>query len=183
MAELYKKHRTELMGFFMLWIVWYHLPFLESIEILKIVKDNGAIGVDAFVLLSGFGIWFSLSKYNFTVKSILKFYKRRFIRLIPSYYIFLVFFIVITIIVCGDIDAAQVTNLLLFGGVNWFIRFIILIYLVAPVFFWTLKEKPKMFYISTILASVLTCLLFWNEEYWAKHLLRVIDFGVGMIIA
>lgn len=116
MGELYKRYRSELMGFFILWIVWYHLPYMETIEIFKVVKNNGAIGVDAFVLLSGFGIWFSLSKDSFEVKNILNFYKRRFARLIPSYYFFLIIFIICKIIIAGDISVLQVIDLLLLGG-------------------------------------------------------------------
>lgn len=69
------------------------------------------------------------------------------------------------------------------GGVNWFVRFIVLIYLVSPIFYWILKRKPKLFYISIILAIPMICWIFWNHDYYAKHLLRIIDFAVGMIIA
>ena len=51
--------RTELMGFAMLIVVWYHLPITTHILAIDFLRGNGCIGVDIFLLLSGFGLAYS----------------------------------------------------------------------------------------------------------------------------
>lgn len=72
------------MGFAMLWIIFFH----SSVDIpnfllpLKFCKEIGYSGVDIFFLLSGIGLVFSITND----KSVVTFYKKRILRIIPTYW-------------------------------------------------------------------------------------------------
>ena len=92
--QLLSKYRTTLMGIAMLWVVLhhcncnthYHLNFLYSFPLLNL----GYSGVDIFIFLSGFGIYYSLNKNSdigyFLVKGIY-----RFLPAIPIFIIYIIF--------------------------------------------------------------------------------------------
>jgi len=85
MLHLISKYKTELMGFAILWVILFHsnikTPFIEPFSSL------GYGGVDIFFFLSGYGLFFSSVKNE----SALSFYKKRFIRVFPTYMV-VVFF-------------------------------------------------------------------------------------------
>lgn len=73
------KHRTELMGFAMIVIMFFHMNFSvpSQFGILSFIKQTGYGGVDIFLFLSGYGIYHSLKKNS----SLLGYYKRRAVRI------------------------------------------------------------------------------------------------------
>ena len=81
------KHRNGLYGVLALWIIFFHInrrlgePI--QIPILRQLIESGNIGVDIFMFFSGCCLYLSMKKKP-DVKS---FYRKRFIRLIPSYLI------------------------------------------------------------------------------------------------
>lgn len=75
-------YRSELMGCAIVWIMMLHFNFTQ-IKPLGFVSQYGFSGVDIFILVSGFGLFFSLDKEF----SILKFYKKRLLRIFPTYYL------------------------------------------------------------------------------------------------
>ena len=68
------------MGFAMIWVVSYHYQF-EGL--LAYPLGNGFTGVDLFMFVSGFGLFYSMSRDN----DVLHFYKKRLLRIIPLYYL------------------------------------------------------------------------------------------------
>lgn len=77
------KYRSAVMGLAIFWIFFYHtgvdIPGLREIFAL------GWMGVDIFFFVSGFGLCASLSKND----SVSNFFKRRFFRIIPTWWIVL----------------------------------------------------------------------------------------------
>lgn len=61
--QLLSRYRPELMGAAMLWVMLFHAyEFHFGVPLLDAVKALGFGGVDVFILLSGMGIYVSLSK-------------------------------------------------------------------------------------------------------------------------
>lgn len=79
--------RKELMGISIICVLLYHLycACLPS-ETLAVFK-YGYIGVDFFLILSGFGCCFAYEKYNLST-----FYKRRFKRILPLFWVQALFY-------------------------------------------------------------------------------------------
>ena len=83
-AQLISRHRSELMGLAMLWVVLFHCFHLEITQPqLKFFKEIGFCGVDIFILLSGMGQYVSLTK----AKSLREYYSRRLLRILPAYWL------------------------------------------------------------------------------------------------
>lgn len=74
-------YRSQLMGYAILWIMMLHFTFTQ-IKPLGFIAQYGFAGVDIFMMMSGLGLFFSLEKNN----NICYFYKKRFIRIFPTYY-------------------------------------------------------------------------------------------------
>lgn len=77
-------YKSFLMGVSMLWIVMYHAGL--PIPILSYLKDIGYLGVDVFIFLSAYSLYFSFSR-NGDLKT---FYRKRAVRILPAYYLVLV---------------------------------------------------------------------------------------------
>ena len=75
-------YRSEIMGMAILWIMMLHFTFTQ-IKPLGFIAQYGFAGVDIFIMVSGFGLFFSLDKD----RNIKHFYKKRLLRIFPTYYI------------------------------------------------------------------------------------------------
>jgi len=75
-------YRSELMGCSIIWVMMLHFTF-NQIHPLGFIAQYGYAGVDIFMMVSGFGLYFSLEKDH----HIEKFYKKRLLRIFPTYYI------------------------------------------------------------------------------------------------
>lgn len=71
--------RSLLMGFAILWVMSFHYPFIPLQPFLAF-EHQGYVGVDIFMLVSGFGIYYSLHKNNLAT-----YYRNRFKRILPTY--------------------------------------------------------------------------------------------------
>lgn len=123
-------YRSELMGWSILWIMMLHFTFTQ-IKPLGFLAQYGFAGVDIFMLVSGFGLYFSLEKDD----NLWHFYKKRLLRIFPTYYILGVFSSLL--LFHDDI----MTYLFRYttvgywtGGVfnEWYIPAIVAFYLLAP---------------------------------------------------
>lgn len=139
----------------------------------------GHWAVDLFFFVSGFGIYRSLSKRN----NILSFYCKRLIRVFPA-----------AIIVGFTLFLLGKTSFLGVFGLNlWFIRSILIMYLLSPlVFKMLLNYNPEKVFIITALTccvSVALCVqwhegtsfLFQSTVTWTFA--RFSSFVFGMLIA
>lgn len=186
LSKYISTYRSELMGYSILWIMMLHFTFTQ-VKPLGFVAQYGFAGVEIFMMVSGFGLFFSLDK-NASLK---RFYKKRLLRIFPTYYLLGIF-----------------GSLLLFhdnlwqylfrystigfwtGGLygDWFIPSIIALYLFAPLF-------KKMFdkHLFWLLGGIcLLCLLsaLWlvDKEQWLDRshfflLYRIPAFIFGMACA
>ena len=75
-------YRSELMGFAILWIMSFHFEFIQIFPV-HFLTQFGYAGVEIFMVVSGLGLYYSLEKDN----NVIHFYKRRFFRIIPIYYL------------------------------------------------------------------------------------------------
>lgn len=143
------EYREELFGIAILSIMFFHftviyLDFYESgqsllfVSVSRFNKLIGSAGVDAFVFLSGVGLYYSFSGNS----DILRFYSRRYKRIIPPYVIVAgVFWLFIDVIYTdsGLIRWLEDFTFVTFfrEGVNnfWFIAFIAGMYLVFPLLY------------------------------------------------
>lgn len=145
--EYLSKYRTELMGFATIWVMLFHFKANMFIAPLNSFSSIGYGGVDIFLFLSGFGLFFGYEKH----KSLGQFYYRRFIRIYPLY-----FFV---IILCSLLaDEYNMINILLKStglgyylpfipnaSYEWYVPTIILFYLLFPILHKLLKVNVKKY--------------------------------------
>lgn len=146
-------YRNELFAFSIISIILFHFvdDFLDSTTAtgIAILPANlfadiiSSIGVEIFVLLSGFGLYFSFRKNS----DVLGFYKKRFIRILIPYGIFgCVAWLVLTIIREKDFWY-YIYNFSLMSFWNsgnvmlWYIAFILVMYLAFPLIFLIINSE------------------------------------------
>lgn len=134
------EYRTAIMGLSMLSIMLFHQYFTSTIPF-NVFHSLGYWGVDIFLFLSGIGLVNSLNK-----NSTKEYYKRRFIRIIPScilcgttkYLLFTLFYSSLFILKDGlNIGIWSIASLDL-----WFIHTIIILYIISPLLHWILEKWP-----------------------------------------
>lgn len=179
-------YRSELMGLSILWIMMLHFTFTQ-VTPLGFVAQYGFAGVDIFMFVSGLGLFYSLDKNS----DPLQFYKKRLLRIFPTYYIIGFFD---NIIVEHDSFLTflfRYTTIGYWTGhiyAGWFIPSIIFLYLVAPLIKYVIDKK---WFVLTTIAIVLT---FVSAYYFAdkEHILdrshffllyRIPAFVFGMVCA
>lgn len=87
-----QKGRNAFMGLAILWIILFHYSQILSNTLISPIIEEGYLGVDIFLLLSFFGLCFSLKRDN----NYVNFIKRRFKRIIPSGLFLLLFLYLIS---------------------------------------------------------------------------------------
>lgn len=131
------KHKSELMGMAICMILFFHSEIKFKCESLNIMKNICDIGVDIFMLLSGF----SLANSYYKNLNLILFYKKRLIRIVPTYLVVfsLVYFY-------DDIIRYNTTigkylydlfclNFFIDGSIYiWFIPVIIVYYILLPLY-------------------------------------------------
>ena len=143
--QLLSKHRSGIMGFAILWIMLFH-----------------------------FGLYFSMSRKNFSLK---KYYKSRFFRIIPE------FWLIICIVFLTQMNFSLKSFIFLFCRATtlsywmklqeelWFIPCIIFLYIIFPVYFKLFKKygtKVSLYFVcaglSLILIYALTCIYYYDNK-------------------
>lgn len=149
-------YRTALMGFATIWIVLVHFPF--NIPIFIYFEKIGYMGVDIFMLLSGFGLFFSLQKPKF---KILSFYKRRLSRILPTYFVAVTAFCLLRRDAFPDFLKILTTYGYWTGeyAFDWYVPSILLLYLLSPIVRNILKSN-KLPIISFASIMVIIAFLF-----------------------
>lgn len=165
--------RTELFGIAALLVILVHAKSFnwETYPLfLYKICEQGSIGVDIFLLLSGIGLYYSMQKCG-TVRA---FYKHRMARIIPSY-------LMITGVLYGIICLIENMSLTDFflqistlhfwiRGENgtWYVSLIILLYLLYPSIYKILtgqkwKRNISLLFGIIILAEICFSLLFLSS--------------------
>lgn len=139
-----KKSRTHLMGMAIIWVAIFHTGLLfPKFEVANFFLKIGYGGVDIFLLLSGFGLYFSLDKN----RNLLEFYKRRFERILPAYLPIILIF-EICLFLWGKFHIVDFLGNLTMTGIwtglpgqfNWYIQAICFLYLLTPIFYDLVKR-------------------------------------------
>lgn len=128
------RQRSRIMGFAMMWIVFFHMTTRpDPGALVYFVHRIGYYGVDIFLLVSGLGLWFSLSKNG----SAAQFYKRRLVRIFPAYFIALcVWYGFRKVSPAGFLLSVSTLGYWLrTTHFDWFIPTLVLFYLLAPWYF------------------------------------------------
>ncbi|MBQ9314349.1 MAG: acyltransferase [Clostridia bacterium] len=181
------KYRNIWMAIAIIWIMYRHSGFFINNTIINAIKEIGYGGVDIFLFASGLGCYFSLSKNS----NIETFIKKRFLKLMPTYWCFIVLWIVCEKIM-GDISFNDIIGNIFaiqnFTGngndFNWYISALWLLYILAPYFMCLVKriKKRKMFYIVELML-ILFSLSFWKSNTLIITITRIPIFFMGMYIA
>lgn len=119
-SSLISDARSCMMGVFIIVIMLFHNSFGALGPISVPFRLYGHWGVDAFLFLSGFGLYFSLKRTGHS--GLLSFYKRRLVRIIPAAVV-----AGSILYVCGMSDWLGLLGLNL-----WYIRTVLVLYLLAP---------------------------------------------------
>ena len=185
------KHRTELMGLATIFIIIFHSSInVKDITILQSLKNIGDFGVDIFLFLSGIGLYFSYTNDGDKVK----FYKNRFIRIMPYYIpIAIVWYISYHIIFGGNIQKIIIDIITLGFWTRgnmcmWYISAISILYLISPYYIDLMKKKPISITIVSVLSMIiLTFIIRFTRlndicGYLLIFLARVPIFIIGLNI-
>lgn len=180
-------YRSELMGWSIVWIMMLHFTFTQ-IKPIGFIAQYGFAGVDIFLFLSGFGLFYSLDKDS----QLCSFYKKRLLRIFPTYYILGCF---ASIILFQDSFSAYLIRYSTIGfwtgGIywEWFIPSIIALYFIAPFIKKLIDNRGKG--IITCFLLLVLCISYYvvsHEIMAAKApyfflLYRIPAFIWGMICA
>lgn len=158
--------RTPLMGLAILWIILFHIN--PDIPILKILWVCGYGGVDIFLFLSAYGLYFSMKKQSKKWTSgILQFYERRAVRILPAYYLALLFFFVTG--GCWDWKAlaekvcmvGYFVPALQWDFFLWYVPALLLLYILFPFIYRYLDviKKKRFWVIGILIISVVNVLI------------------------
>lgn len=151
--SLISKYRSFIMGIAILWIGIYHIPLRTQIPVLHFINDSGYGGVDFFIFLSGFGLYYSLKKTDDNGKlDIYAYIKRRALRLLPSYIPFIIVWMIVKKI-SHRIYITEIFGNLTWSGwwngdenqFNWYIDLLLLIYIIAPIIYSIITRVSKQF--------------------------------------
>ena len=162
------------MGFAILWVMLFHLPGHTGFLAMEFFKSIGYGGVDIFLFLSAFGLYFSMSKGSFDAK---QYIKHRFFRIIPEFWIVLLAVFLIQMDFSTDSFRYLACHLFtldywIWGkGETWYISCILVFYAVYPAYFKLFKTygmRIPVIIICLGLAMIctyaLTCVLLFNND-------------------
>lgn len=156
--------RTPLMGLAILWIMLFHIN--PDIPILKIFWICGYGGVDVFLFLSAYGLYFSMKKQSVKWPGMIKqFYKRRLVRILPAYYLALLFFFVTG----GSWDWKTLAEKVCMVGYFvpalqwdfflWYVPALLLLYILFPFIYLDVIKKKRFWVICILIISVINVLI------------------------
>lgn len=168
-------------------VVLYHAPISINNRLISNIKMFGYGGVDIFLFASGLGCFYSFMKDE----NILEFLKRRLKKLMPTYWCFIVIWLVLKIYRKGMPFHSIIGNILGIenftcsgNDFNWYISAIWLFYLLTPILAKIVEKiKSKIQLIWIILFLVLVSIPFWNSKILIITMSRLPIFFLGMYCA
>lgn len=161
--EYISKYRNALMALAMLWIGCYHTSFWLPLKPLNFfLKSISYGGVDIFIFLSAFGLYYSFKKDS----NILSFYKKRLIRIFPAYIPLIVIYMFINHYGIKDLLLYILTLNFWFNNdlLLWYVSGITLLYLISPFYLRLFNKNQKLVTIISLLISIPIILLSINHQ-------------------
>lgn len=135
------------MGIAILLVTFYHLYCVGLRPLYMHAFRIGYIGVDIFILLSGFGLCYSYNKNDLQ-----SFYRKRFLRIYPLYFVSALFHTSFNVIVLKNKESiwdgfCDLTTLSYYrlGGhhVEWYLSALFLFYALFPLFYYVVKKRQS----------------------------------------
>ena len=161
-----QKGRNAFMGLAILWIILFHYSQILSNTLISPIIEEGYLGVDIFLLLSSFGLCFSLKRDN----NYVNFIKRRFKRIIPTWWFVSTFILVFNIVLQKDHPNNIFQIICYYSGVGWwlfhntdlsgvyywewYIPTLLCFYLFAPFLFKLNTKKLSLIFITSIILAL-----------------------------
>ncbi len=165
-VDIYRTMALLLVLLYHSWVLTGSMAFFSS-AVTLIVSLGGELGVTAFFLLSGYGIFFSIDSYKekFNLKH---FFKRRAIRIMPQYY----FSIIVALLFCDSAvylsahGAKSIITHLLFvhnlfpdcagaiNGVLWTMGVIVQFYVIAYFLYKGIIKWGSFFAVGSIIFTI-----------------------------
>lgn len=186
--------RTELMGAAIIMVMLCHntiqFPNSDLNFIWKSISSYFQVGVDIFLILSGFGCVFSIQKTS----TYREFIWRRISRIIPTYIIVDGAWCIMQKIIWNTsvIEIAKEYSLASFfiHGVlsEWYIAAILVLYVSCPFFYYLLKCDRKRYYLLFVTIFIVSiCASFFDLPdtiYTINEIfiVRIPAFGVGILL-
>lgn len=186
-------YRPQLMGVAMLYIMIFHTTTMKvtySSQIVSTIIGSGYLGVDIFMLLSGLGISYALSKNE----GVFRFYGKRLLRIYPYYVPMVALYTIVCVLTttdctpdmifwnCTGIGYWIMTGTYVF---NWYIPAIFVFYLLSPLIY-RLLRKAKFRAVGFVLVMTvwLTVFFIFKELEYDRFvaLSRFPIFVLGMLI-
>lgn len=181
------RYRTIWMSIAILWVIFYHIDINIDSLILRDIKKIGYGGIDIFIFASGLGCYYSLNK-DFDLK---RFMKRRFIRILPTYWCFMIFWLLYKFIteefsigmIIGNFFGIQYLTGLQ-NYFNWYISALWIFYFLAP-YAYILVNYIKNWkdFMGIIMILLLFTIAFWNSRVFIIIVTRIPIFIIGMYTA
>ena len=187
-----KKYRMQLFGIAILWMFLRHLWIIGNYEFgfFKYFLILGTCGVDIFLFLSGYGLYFSYKN-----NALVEFYKRRLKRVLPSTLLLLLLFSIVDSIASSNVSLLlQIVHpgyyLYSICTNFWFIFAILFFYIVFPFIIYVVDRWPWISFVcSYLLASLLIFIIQFFDikiPLFANPILtvaRIPVFTLGVICA
>ena len=185
-TRIFLKHRNIWLGIAMLWVVWFHLNWKAPIASLERLKLIGYGGVDICLFASGAGCYLSLCRNS----DPWQFMKRRFSRLLPTYFLFIPFWILFCFLTGNMTLRAALGNLLnvqYFTAqgpfFNWYVSAIMLLYLLSPMFK-SLADQTQgiLRHLVILLLLIALSIPFWYLQDLLVFATRLPIFYLGILL-
>lgn len=190
--KILSSYRRQIMGIAIIWIMLFHWSELfHSIPLVSFITKRGMTGVEMFLLVSGIGLFFSMTK-NENIK---EFYSKRALRvLVPYLIISLPYWIWQDIWVKRDIVKFFLDySLIAFWKSGdrkvWYIALILILYAVYPFIFKGFLKGQEAYKKAALMAlSLILPLLIYavNPSYFALTEIafwRISSFILGSLLA
>lgn len=161
--SIISKYRSQIMAIAILWIAVLHATMWFPIEPINWIKLIGQGGVDIFLFISSFGLYYAYQKGLSNKEFIFK----RIKRILP-------FFIPIALFRWYYMDYSFVDGLLLVSTMSfwilhdrsmWYISAIIPLYIITPYYLQKIKENEFKATIITVLVTFFLGFFFFNTDY------------------
>ena len=167
--SLISRFRIELMGLATLGIIICHCPGNHVLmpKVLEYLMYIGKTGVALFFFLSGFGLFYSLSK---NTDSLISWYKKRYIRILVPYLVFCLFPGFFEALIDPNTDWLRyIEKLTLISywknhDCAWFLAVLIPLYAVCPLFYKVIKYEDSRKLNYLLLLAPFTFLPFIHIE-------------------
>ena len=178
--EIISRRRTELMGFAAVWIAVLHGPLWFRTVPLSLYKASGYCGVEMFLFLSAFGLYYS---YHSRRTTAVEFFRRRILRLLPAVIAVSLF----SMIVMNNKIWNMLSCYWLLGFfwrkdiTAWFLPAIIVLYAVSPLYLKYFHSGREEKMTAAAMAAGLLLGLLLRNSYRIVFYFRIPVFFLGFL--